>query len=150
MESRECLTTLVYTELILMFKSQLEEQIWTTHALKLAMCRKTACGSLYLKKKKSLKEAQLLSHTEKHNIVRKKEKHLKQTLQWHYKMVSSSAQAQTIKTGRLQLKELTTLECFNTGDTVRGFFRWERKPSNNAHLSDSFVTRAMADTCWRS
>lgn len=34
----------------------------------------------------------------------------------------ASAQAQTIKPGRLQLKELETLECFSAVDTLRGFF----------------------------
>lgn len=33
-----------------------------------------------------------------------------------------SAQAQTIKPGRLQLKELEILECFSAVDALRGFF----------------------------
>lgn len=65
-----------------MFKLQLEEQIWTkTYAQRLVMCRKNSMWIPLFLKKKSLKEEQLLlSHTEKDNIVRKKEKHLKLTL----------------------------------------------------------------------
>lgn len=80
------LETLVYTELTLMFKLQLEAQIWTNTfaSQRLIMCRKTPYESLYSRKKKKKKHhdrraASPQPHEKRHYWKRKKE-HLKQTV----------------------------------------------------------------------
>lgn len=60
----------------------------------------------------------------------------------------ASARAQTIKCGRLQLKELETLECFSAEDTLRGVFSFlsvlqKEAEATPLHLSNSLVTKDM-------